>query len=252
MKLFELQEALQDYILTQENPGDFHFINSKGQHFEERLAIYREGYYLRLIGALKSDYEVLQSYLGVGTFNQLMVNYVEACPSRYFSIRDVGMHLSEYIRTQLPEQLLWSELAEFEWKLTEILFNKEVEVLSLEDLKSIAPEQWPELVFKLHPSAYLMKHHYNIPESWPLLKENKSCDFIHHPEANFTLIWRKGYQSYFLSLGAHEETMFTTLQKQLCFSDFCEAMCDYIPEESAVTWVSQVLQRWMAEGLICI
>lgn len=252
MKLLALQEALQDYILTQENPGDFHFVNSKGQSFEERLAIYREGYYLRLIGALKSDYEVLQSYLGVGTFNQLMVNYLEAYPSRYFSIRDVGVHLSKYIRTQLPEQLLWAELAEFEWKLTEVLFTKEIEVLSFEDLKSIASEQWPELVFKLHPSVYLMKHHYNIPETWSLLKDNKSSPLLHSPEARYTLIWPKQYQSYFLSLGANEELMFTTLQKQLNFADFCEAMCDYLPEESVVPWVSQVLQRWIGEGLVCV
>jgi hypothetical protein len=48
----------------------------------EQLAIYSEGYRLRLQGAVRGDYPCLAHYLGAAAMDRLVAAYVEATPSR--------------------------------------------------------------------------------------------------------------------------------------------------------------------------
>src|SRR6185295_4303033 len=63
----------------------------------ERLAIYQGMYPLRMNEALESDYPGLAHFLGPEAFQALVVDYVQAFPSRHHSLNRLGDHLPEYV-----------------------------------------------------------------------------------------------------------------------------------------------------------
>ncbi len=249
-ELKELQEGFQNYMLGLVQTKSQDFWVPEGCDLEERLAIYREGYYLRLLGALKSDYEVLFSYWGEEKFNRCMREYLQQNPSSYYSIRSVGKNVAQFIKKHYPEDLPSFELAGFEWALNEALFSPDEEVLSLEALSKIDPEHWPHLKFHLHPSVQCIEFHSNAPESWQLLQENKTLKIVKQAESKSYLIWRKQQQSYFCVLNENEKRMISSIQAQDSFSELCEKMSAFFSEEEVVGWVSQSLRRWIEEGVL--
>src|SRR4051794_28667456 len=64
----------------------------------ERLDIYRRQYWLRMLAALEEDFPGLRLVVGVRAFRKLAAAYVEACPSRSFTLRDFGRGLPEWLR----------------------------------------------------------------------------------------------------------------------------------------------------------
>ncbi|HSB62367.1 MAG TPA: DNA-binding domain-containing protein, partial [Vicinamibacteria bacterium] len=65
----------------------------------ERIDIYHGMYPLRMVEALESDYPALAHHLGDDAFRQLVVGYVQAHPSRSYTLNRLGDHLPEYVRT---------------------------------------------------------------------------------------------------------------------------------------------------------
>ncbi|HET8648297.1 MAG TPA: DNA-binding domain-containing protein, partial [Vicinamibacteria bacterium] len=65
----------------------------------ERLGIYHAMYPLRMEEALASDYPALKHFLGDQGFLDLVRGYVQAHPSRSFTLSRLGRHLPEFVRT---------------------------------------------------------------------------------------------------------------------------------------------------------
>jgi len=249
MKLIEIQSAVQAYLLKTELNENC-FLTQDLACLKERLDIYREGYYWRLQSVLKSDYAGLERYLGESDFDDLMIAYLKIHPSQSFSVRSVGMKLPEFIRTQYPDKVIWAELAQFECSLNTALYSEDLARLSMEALKLIALEQWPEWVFRLHPSVELLSFNYNAPEFWEsLMSEDHELDIVKYAEPQAYLVWSKLRESYFCPISLDEKRMFECIQQQENFATLCERLCEFIPEERVVQWVSGVLQRWISDEL---
>ena len=247
MKLAELQAALQDYLLGSELVSSC-FVTPTGRNSTERLDIYRRAYFQRLFEILKSDYEALSLHLGEKTFYSLIESYLKHYPSCYVSIREVGARLAHFISIQYPEHPDWAELADFEWKLNEVLFSDEAKALSLEDLKSIEWDQWPLLIFKLHPSVRLFSCQYNIPESWHALMNREPYQFQQRSERQHYLVWCKQRQSFFCSLSPDEKLIWDALQMQKSFAELCE----FVGEHQSVDSISQSLQAWINNEILIL
>lgn len=62
----------------------------------DRLQIYNQQYWWRLLGSLQEDFRGLRAVLGARTFERLCVAYLEACGSRSWNLRDLGQHLETF------------------------------------------------------------------------------------------------------------------------------------------------------------
>ena len=65
----------------------------------ERVGIYHGMYLLRMDDGLASDYPALQHFLGDDGFVDLVRGYVQAHPSRSYTLNRLGDHLPEYLKT---------------------------------------------------------------------------------------------------------------------------------------------------------
>lgn len=110
--LKQLQSNFQNTILNAAIP-------------EGRLRIYQNGYYERIITAMKQDFPVIHAFLGEKAFSGLICDYIDAYPSRHFNLRLIGENLSCFLKSKGEETILpFVDLAEFEWLMCQSEFNK--------------------------------------------------------------------------------------------------------------------------------
>jgi hypothetical protein len=101
----------------------------------ERLEIYNRQYWFRILGALAEDFPALRAVVGQKKFEVLSVTYLTEHPSQSFTLRNLGLHLPEWLAAH-PERTgrrhrLALDVARIEWALVEAFDSAEREPLTL-------------------------------------------------------------------------------------------------------------------------
>jgi hypothetical protein len=111
---------------------------------EERLAIYHDMYVLRMEEALESDYPALQHLLGPAGFRELVTGYVQAHPSRSYSLNFLGRHLPAYVRDApgLRRRGFCHDLARLEQAVAEVFDAPEEPALGADEIAAVTEEAW--------------------------------------------------------------------------------------------------------------
>ena len=85
----------------------------------ERLQIYNQQYWFRILASLSEDFPGLRSLIGERKFEKLAVAYLNECPSESFTLRNLGAgwkHGSASIRNTLPGSNAWPlDMVRLEW-----------------------------------------------------------------------------------------------------------------------------------------
>jgi hypothetical protein len=107
----------------------------------ERLEIYNRQYWFRLFSSFEEDFPGLKSIVGTRRFEKLMRAYLEAHPSRSFTLRNLGRPLVPWLRenpqyTQ-PDTESAVSMAVLEWAHIEAFDNEQCPPLSAEEIASI-------------------------------------------------------------------------------------------------------------------
>jgi hypothetical protein len=120
----------------------------------ERLNIYSESYWARIVDSFSEDYPGLRKLMGARKFEKLANDYLKDCPSISFTLRDLGSRLEQWMRRK-RYPLLFINMAQLEWAQIEA-FDRE-ERPRLQDLREVR---------KLHLQPYLqlLKLDYAVDE----------------------------------------------------------------------------------------
>ena len=85
----------------------------------ERVEIYNRMYWFRLLDSMAQDFPGLRALLGEKKFWRLVEAYLTACPSRSFTLRDLGSRLERFIvrtpRLVASQGAAARDLVRFEW-----------------------------------------------------------------------------------------------------------------------------------------
>jgi hypothetical protein len=85
----------------------------------ERLRLYAQQYWWRLLDSLRDDFPATEKVLGSKRFHQLSVRYIAKCPSRKYSLIYLGERFAAFIArdTKVPARLrgLARDVAALEW-----------------------------------------------------------------------------------------------------------------------------------------
>ena len=163
--LAALQRSFQDYVLQRTETIAERIEPGPRRNSERRLAIYHDGYRLRLIEALGTDYEALAAVMGDDAFRQACWAYVEATPSAFRNIRWYGGGLADFLQSTSPwsEQPWLSEVARFEWALTLAFDAADAGHVGFNELAALPPDAWGAVGFTLHPSVHFIRLRSNAP-----------------------------------------------------------------------------------------
>ena len=119
--LGDLQRAFQDYLLATSDTFQAAVRDTSKADRVTLLDVYRDGYALRLIEALTTDYPGVMAMAGPADFDHVARAYIAAHPSRHPSVRWYGRDLADFLASTEPYSRTpaAAEMARFEWALGE-------------------------------------------------------------------------------------------------------------------------------------
>jgi hypothetical protein len=249
MDLASLQRAFQDFVLRKRPGVEMHVVATAERPATARLAIYSEGYRLRLIEALASNYPRLRQALGENEFTSLAQDYTRLHDSHHPSIRWYGAELASLLQERRAE--VWSELAKWEWAIATAFDAADAEVLQASALAQVQPEQWAELRLTFHPSMQRLTTRSNIVAIFKALTADEAAPGAKPESQQQWLIWRQQLKTQYRSLEPDEAAALDRLRSGGTFADACEALCEWHEPEQVPLRAASYMQRWMHDELVC-
>jgi hypothetical protein len=255
MRLAELQGVFQRYLLEGDAaPIAAEVTGTESVPVHTRLAIYGDGYELRLIEALQHSWPALAHLAGDEDFEALARDYIRTHPSVFRSVRYYGDQLPGFLASQRPyaDNPLLSEMARWEWALAAVFDARDAVPISVDALTQIEPEDWAELRFGWNPAIEVVALQWNTARIWKAVTEDTP---VPEPQplarAGGWLLWRSELQIYFRQLGADEEVALAAARAGQSFGELCEALCLQLGDESAApAQAAGFLRGWIESGLI--
>jgi len=128
----------------------------------ERLEIYNRQYWFRVLSALAEDFEGLRWIIGDKAFEKLSVAYLQDCPSRSFTLRNLGSRLEEWLRAHRElvsgAEEITLDMVRLEWAEMEAFDEAARPQLSQSDLQTLGND--PK--FQLQPYLRLVELSYPV------------------------------------------------------------------------------------------
>jgi hypothetical protein len=143
------------------------------------IEIYRNNYQGNLQDALAGAYPVIKQLVGDDFFHLLGKNFKEQYPSLSANLHHYGAELASFLATFQPAQELeyLSDVASLEWACHVAYFEKDEGVFDLNRLSQFSPEQYPQLIFRLHPAVRIVRSIYPISAIWEAHQPQASSNF---------------------------------------------------------------------------
>lgn len=251
--LLSLQNQFQEFIYSGQSNIKESIVPTESVSSETRLAIYKDGYRLRLIECLTANYPALHAYLGTEEFEKLSTSYIEAYSSSYRSIRWYGDCLAEFIKRYYAKSCYYlSELAELEWKMTLAFDAADDLVVKVEEMATVPPESWAEMRFVLHSSVHRLNCYWNVFPLWQTLVNNQDVPELNDsPIVTSWVLWRgQDYIIQYYSLSEEEAWALDSMIQGLSFGALCEGLCQWVPAEEVGMKAASYLKNWIQNGLL--
>ena len=227
-------------------------ISPGGIGIERRLHIYHNAYRMRLLDTLRDSYGHTLLYLGDEAFNSAGLAFIEGHGSSLPSLRWYGPDFPAFLQQRLRDEPEAAELATLDWTLRHAFDGADATPLTLSDMAALPPEAWGSIGFVLHPTAARLQLHFNTLALWQAVDQEQDAP----PAATLAqpgelLVWRRGHQPHFRSLGAVEAAAIVQLQAGASFADLCAALAQAFPEQATAEEAGALLRRWVEEELLC-
>jgi len=252
--LRDLQRGFQDYLLGGSDSFRTAVRDTRRADRATQLGVYREGYALRLIEALGTDYPGLMAMAGPADFDHLARAYIAANPSRHPSVRWFGRSLADFIAATPPysSSPAAAEMARFEWALGEAFDCEDIAPVTADALMALPQEAWETLSLTALPSLHRLTLAFEVPQAWQHREdvEPGNLEVVHALEPVAWAIWRPELLTSYRSLEADEAVMLDALVEGKAFPELCETILPFASEEQAPARAAGLLRAWFDSGMI--
>lgn len=241
MSLQNTQAELAEILFSDEEHGDIIAPTSN-------MVIYKNNIQSTLIRNLLDIYPLINRLLGDDFFKITAKEYILRYPSRSSNLHDYGEYFSSLLAEFPPLRNLkyLAEVAEFEWACHQLHFSADHEKMDIGKLKTLAPADYGQLHFILHPACRIMKFHY------PLLRILKLCKGELNETININdggiklLITRPEWEIMLIPLSDADYVFLSALHENDTFADALESA---IQLDSAFT-IDEKLPAWVQHKII--
>lgn len=162
----------------------------------ERLSIYKQGYWDRLLNILRETFPALRFIMGTKRFDEdVAIPYLSENVPSHWSLAQLGNTLSEWIKKNCQDTVFF-ELAEIDYAYRKSYSAKELPEITFEQLMN-----FPSQVLVLQPHITLISHQYDYTQFREQLFEQTPEYWQNHPLPELTrqqyygMIWRDYQQN---------------------------------------------------------
>lgn len=250
--LSRLQMEFQNHLLTGECCIESAIVETKAVSIQTRLDIYRNAYQSRLVEALASNFPCLYIHLGTDEFERIAMDYIDANPSTWRSIRWFGDTFSYFLSQYCDAAYDYlAELAEFEWNMALAFDASDVNVFQLEDMMHIPPDAWGDVTFVMQPSVSRVNFLWNVVPIWEaIMNDEPSVVPTKNAEDESWILWRHDYMNRFYRLSQDEAWALDAISTGASFGDVCEGLCQWHDEDAVGMNAASLMKGWIQAGLI--
>lgn len=190
----------------------------------ERLEIYNRQYWFRLWSAFEEDFPGLASVVGAQRFGKLMRAYLEECPSRSFTLRNLGSNLGTWLRENPsftgPRHELALDMAALEWAHIRAFDEAALPRITPEALASVSAESR----LALQPHLQLLECHYPVDDALIAVRSDTSAGdassnsaFTGHTAKKLRALRTLPREQIYLAIHRHDDTVY---YRRLVMEDF--------------------------------
>jgi hypothetical protein len=237
----------------------------------ERLQIYNQQYWWRLLGTFGEDFRGLRAALGERQFDRLAIAYLEACGSRSWNLRNLGSQLVTFLEQHpeltKPRTELALDIARVEWARVLAFDDPEKPVLTARQIAKASPNG---LRLGLQPYISLLALHHPIDEMMRTLKRTAIAAVSNAVSATHTrrrkivtvrrsrhpihlAVHRLDYSVYYKRLDPEAYHLLVALRSGATLDEACAtAFADsHEPPEQSAARIQEWFARWMEFGWFC-
>src|SRR5882757_2047732 len=190
---------------------------------EDRVDIYANMYFYRLLDVLKEDFPATLRVLGDDNFHNLATGYLLEYPPTEPSVMYCGRNLAAFLcnhplRKDAP---YIADLAALERAVVEVFHGADAVLLEADELRAIAPENWPALKLRAQPAVQILKLEYRVAELLRAIEEEREWKPA-AASAVEVIVWRRNSQVFYRELEKVEQRAIATLQGGVTFTKICE------------------------------
>ena len=133
-----------------------------------RIAIYRNNVFSNYRKALAATFPVVEALVGRPFFAAVVETFVRAHPSTRGDVNRYGGDLPRFLAGYAPARDLpyLADVARLEWAIDQAAIAADAAALDLDALAAVPEDALPELRFRLHPSARLLRSAHPILSIW--------------------------------------------------------------------------------------
>jgi len=219
----------------------------------ERLDIYAEMYFYRLLDCLKEDYPATVAVVGATNFHNLITGYLLAYPPSHPSVLFAGRYLANFLDSH-PLREQWpfiADLARLERALIEVFHAADAPALSSEELRAIAPADWPMLELKTHPALQLLPTQWNVVNVAHAVEGGSDWEPPDRSSSQ-VLVWRKDCRCYYREIGGLELDLIRAITGGASVAALCERVAAVSLSEDPTGAFLELLERWLADSILII
>jgi hypothetical protein len=239
----------------------------------ERLEIYNRQYWFRLFSSFEEDFPGVKSLVGTRRFEALMRAYLEAHPSRSFTLRNLGSSLVEWLKQNPqyagPNAESVIAMAALEWAHIEAFDNERREPITAEQIVSIGDDSR----LALQPYLRLLDLPYAVDDALLAIRDSSHDEASQASNAVSIHLIRRAraarrpkHEHIYLAVHRHDDTVYykrlaredylllNALDQGATLSDAIEATFtdSSIPESDRPAFIHSAFTHWMQMGWLCL
>jgi hypothetical protein len=237
----------------------------------ERLEIYNRQYWFRLFSSFEEDFPGLKSVVGSRKFQTLMRAYLEAHPSRSFSLRNLGSTLVAWLKQNPqythPHTDSATAMAALEWAHIEAFDNESRKPLTADDIAGLNADSR----IALQPYLRLIAAPYAVDDALLAVRDSahdsgaQASNAVGIHLVRRTRSRRPAQEQIYLAIHRHDDTVY---YKRLSREDFLllealergDSLGEAIetafrestePESEHPAIIQSAFHHWMQMGWLC-
>jgi hypothetical protein len=226
----------------------------------ERVGIYANAYFYRLLDIFKEDFPCTYAVLGEVNFHNLITGYLIEYPPSAPSVLYAGRDLPHYLETisgpariPVPQLPFLADLARLERACIEVFHGADAEALEQSSLRDLTPESWPTLRIRLHPASQILEIEWRIDALMTAIKGGRQWVPPQRTSATI-LVWRQECRVQYRTLEPGERAALRTAAAGADFASICASLANELESTAGVTDLAAIINRmltgWLREGLL--
>ncbi len=219
----------------------------------QQFAIYSDGYRIRLLHAIRSDYPILLKLLGDEIFDSLAYAYIEQNPPNNYNLDFYPHKFAEFVSIN-SDNAFAVDLAILEATIAEVFMLPDSEPLSPENLSEISADDFGEMNLKLRIACRLLRFNYQVSDWLTVARAENNLPQITLPTSSWLLVLRHNNEVQRHNLSEQEFSLLQNLVSGKNVSDALDATLDE-HESHAVAIVNNLqayFANWVANGVFSV